>query len=92
MFARTFILIAVAITGINAACDNGTQGYTHDVVPGDTCYAIANQGGIDVPRLQSANPGISCNSLFVGQASCDNRPVSDSLLMPLPQRICVPSN
>ncbi|KAK0504113.1 hypothetical protein EDD18DRAFT_1132101 [Armillaria luteobubalina] len=70
MFARTLILIAVAITGINAACDNGVPGYTHIVNPGETCSGIATQGGITVARLQGANPGINCNALFVGQRLC----------------------
>ncbi|KAK0225513.1 hypothetical protein IW262DRAFT_1456580 [Armillaria fumosa] len=63
MFARTLILIAAAITGINAACDNGLPGYTHIITPGETCWGIATQGGIDVARLENANPGINCNSL-----------------------------
>ncbi|KAK0476546.1 hypothetical protein EDD18DRAFT_1469840 [Armillaria luteobubalina] len=73
MFARTFTfitLIAASVLGINAACDSGLLGYTHIVVSGDTCFAIATQGGIDVTRLQSANPGINCNALFIGQRVC----------------------
>ncbi|KAK0225506.1 hypothetical protein IW262DRAFT_691928 [Armillaria fumosa] len=70
MFIRTFILIAAAITGINAACDNGHPGYTHIVVHGDTCYGIATQGGITVARLVAANPGINCDFLRVGQRVC----------------------
>ncbi|KAK0487552.1 hypothetical protein IW261DRAFT_1448599 [Armillaria novae-zelandiae] len=70
MFARTLILIAAAITGINAACDNGLPGYTHIVNPGESCWGIATQGGIDVARLQAANPGLNCNSLVVGQRLC----------------------
>ncbi|KAK0476808.1 hypothetical protein IW261DRAFT_1490157 [Armillaria novae-zelandiae] len=70
MFARSFILIAAAITGINAACDNGLPGYTHIVISGDTCYGIATQGGITLARLQAANPGINCNFLVVGQRVC----------------------
>ncbi|KAK0221749.1 hypothetical protein IW262DRAFT_1460038 [Armillaria fumosa] len=81
MFARTLILIAAAITGINAACDNGVPGYTHIVNPGETCSGIATQGGIDVARLQAANPGLNCDVLVAGQASCDSRSMSDSLLM-----------
>ncbi|KAK0183561.1 hypothetical protein F5146DRAFT_1092524, partial [Armillaria mellea] len=59
MFARTFTfitLIAATVLGVNAACDNGLPGYTHIVVSGDTCYAIAAQGGIDVTRLQGCQP------------------------------------
>ncbi|KAK0213789.1 hypothetical protein IW262DRAFT_1467142 [Armillaria fumosa] len=73
MFARTFTfiaLIAATVLGVNAACDSGLPGYTHIVVSGDTCYAIATQGGIDVTRLQSANPGINCNGLYVGERVC----------------------
>ncbi|KAK0225504.1 hypothetical protein IW262DRAFT_691879 [Armillaria fumosa] len=70
MFARTFILIAAAITGINAACDNGVPGYIHVVNSSETCSGIATQGGIPVARLQGANPGINCNSLWVGQRLC----------------------
>ncbi|KAK0225507.1 hypothetical protein IW262DRAFT_1356370 [Armillaria fumosa] len=44
------------------------------VISGDTCYDIATQGGITVARLVAANPGINCDFLMVGQASCDNRP------------------
>ncbi|PBK74950.1 hypothetical protein ARMSODRAFT_1080615 [Armillaria solidipes] len=68
MFARTFILIAAAIIGVNAACDSGLPGYTHIVNPGETCWGIATQGGIDVARLESANPSINCDLLVVGQA------------------------
>ncbi|KAK0456764.1 hypothetical protein EV421DRAFT_1754570 [Armillaria borealis] len=73
MFARTFTFIAIiaaTVIGVNAACDNGLPGYTHIVVSGDTCFAIATQGGIDVARLQSANPSINCNALSVGQRVC----------------------
>ncbi|KAK0197745.1 hypothetical protein F5146DRAFT_1130607 [Armillaria mellea] len=73
MFARTFTfitLIAATVLGVNAACDNGLPGYTHIVVSGDTCYAIAAQGGIDVTRLQGANPSINCNGLQIGQRVC----------------------
>ncbi|KAK0432192.1 hypothetical protein EV421DRAFT_1850492 [Armillaria borealis] len=73
MFAHTFTfitIIAATVIGVNAACDNGLPGYTHIVVSGDTCFAIATQGGIDVARLQSANPGINCNALLVGQRVC----------------------
>ncbi|PBK92020.1 hypothetical protein ARMGADRAFT_1013759 [Armillaria gallica] len=73
MFARTFTFIAIiaaTVIGVNAACDNGLPGYTHIVVSGDTCFAIAAQGGIDVARLQSANPGINCNGLLIGQRVC----------------------
>ncbi|PBK85571.1 LysM-domain-containing protein [Armillaria gallica] len=73
MFARTFTFIAIiaaTVIGVNAACDNGVAGYTHIVVSGDTCTAIAAQGGITYARLQSANPGINCNALYVGQRVC----------------------
>ncbi|PBK97592.1 hypothetical protein ARMGADRAFT_1076068 [Armillaria gallica] len=68
MFVRTFILIAATIIGVNAACDNGLPGYTHIVNSGETCWGIATQGGIDVARLETANPGINCDSLTIGQA------------------------
>ncbi|SJL07601.1 uncharacterized protein ARMOST_10951 [Armillaria ostoyae] len=68
MFARTFILIAAAIIGVNAACDSGLPGYTHIVNPGETCWGIATQGGIDVARLETANPSLNCDLLVVGQA------------------------
>ncbi|KAK0439859.1 hypothetical protein EV421DRAFT_831742 [Armillaria borealis] len=70
MFARTFILIAAAIIGVNAACDSGLPGYTHIVNPGETCWGIATQGGIDVARLESANPSLNCDLLVVGQRLC----------------------
>ncbi|KAK0448542.1 hypothetical protein EV421DRAFT_1782932 [Armillaria borealis] len=73
MFARTFTFIAIiaaTVIGVNAACDSGLPGYTHIVVSGDTCSAIAAQGGINVSQLQSANPSINCNALFVGQRVC----------------------
>ncbi|KAK0464403.1 uncharacterized protein EV420DRAFT_1516214 [Desarmillaria tabescens] len=70
MLTRTFILIAAVVIGVNAACDNGVPGYTHIVNPGETCSGIATQGGINVARLQAANPGINCNSLAVGQRVC----------------------
>ncbi|KAK0492842.1 hypothetical protein EDD18DRAFT_1408287 [Armillaria luteobubalina] len=73
MFARTFTfiaLIAATVLGINATCDSSLPGYTHIVVSGDTCFAIATQGGINVTCLQSANLGINCNALFIGQRVC----------------------
>ncbi|PBK74958.1 hypothetical protein ARMSODRAFT_1000666 [Armillaria solidipes] len=60
MFARTFTLIAIIAVAISvkAVCDSGVPGSTHVVNPGDTCWGIATEAGIDVPRLQAANPGI----------------------------------
>ncbi|KAK0464615.1 uncharacterized protein EV420DRAFT_1638165 [Desarmillaria tabescens] len=75
MFSRAFIsivFIAVAAmsASVKAACDNGTPGYTHIVVAGDTCYAIAAQGGITIDRLEAANPGIGCDNLQTGERIC----------------------
>ncbi|KAK0244119.1 hypothetical protein EDD85DRAFT_1017860 [Armillaria nabsnona] len=93
MFARTFILIAATIIGVNATCGSGLPGYTHIVNPGETCWGIATQGGIDVARLESANPSINCDSLATGQASYDNRTKYRwSANAPSLQRLCVPSN
>ncbi len=82
-----------SILGVNAACDNGVAGYTHIVVSGDTCTAIATQGGITYARLQSANPGINCNALYVGQVSFGIRMnLVISYWHAELQRVCVPSN
>ncbi|KAK0439866.1 hypothetical protein EV421DRAFT_2020655 [Armillaria borealis] len=60
MFSRTFTLIAIIAVAISvkAVCDSGVAGSTHVVNPGDTCWGIATEAGIDVPQLQAANPGI----------------------------------
>ncbi|KAK0197749.1 hypothetical protein F5146DRAFT_1016563, partial [Armillaria mellea] len=73
MFARTFTfitLIAATVLGVNAVCDNGLPGYTYIAVGGDTCYSIAARAGIDVTRLESANPGMNCNALLMIQRIC----------------------
>ncbi|KAK0244121.1 hypothetical protein EDD85DRAFT_945443 [Armillaria nabsnona] len=73
MVARTFttlITIVAAAISVKAVCDNGVPGSTHIVNPGETCWGIATEAGIDVPRLQAANPDIKCDFLFIGQASC----------------------
>ncbi|KAK0504108.1 hypothetical protein EDD18DRAFT_1132091 [Armillaria luteobubalina] len=70
MFARTLILIAVAITGINAVCTNGTPGHMQIFVPGESCSSIATQAGITVAQLEAANPGLNCYALIVGQSIC----------------------
>ena len=70
----SYPLFSYAFPGVNAACDSGLPGYTHIVNPGETCWGIATQGRIDVARLETANPSINCDSLAIGQASCDNRP------------------
>ncbi|KAK0464691.1 uncharacterized protein EV420DRAFT_1517660 [Desarmillaria tabescens] len=75
MFSRAFIsivFIAVAAmsASVKAECDDGTPGYTHIVVSGDTCFDIATEGGISVSRLEAANPGIECDNLQIGDRLC----------------------
>ena len=46
-------------------------GVTHVVVPGDTCFAIANKVGITLDVLLANNPNVNdgCTNLGVGEVS-----------------------
>ncbi|KAK0183560.1 hypothetical protein F5146DRAFT_1092523 [Armillaria mellea] len=66
MFARTFTFITlIAATASTPSVTTGLPGYTYIAVGGDTCYSIAARAGIDVTRLESANPGMNCNALLM---------------------------
>ncbi|EGT32879.1 hypothetical protein CAEBREN_10426 [Caenorhabditis brenneri] len=40
------------------------------VKAGDSCWQVANSAGIQVETLQNMNPGMNCDSLWVGQKIC----------------------
>ncbi|KAL9936299.1 hypothetical protein V8E36_005141 [Tilletia maclaganii] len=43
---------------------------TYTVASGDTCYSIATAKKISTQQLQDDNPGIDCNSIYVGHVLC----------------------
>ncbi|KAI0014994.1 carbohydrate-binding module family 50 protein [Xylariomycetidae sp. FL0641] len=51
------------------SCDPDTA-TEYLVQPGDTCWAVADQRAVPLEKLITANPGIECSALEVGDLLC----------------------
>lgn len=50
------------------ACSD--QATPHEIVAGDTCWSIADAGGVSLDQLQQENEGVNCDALSVGGTIC----------------------
>uniref|UniRef100_A0A383VQJ9 LysM domain-containing protein n=1 Tax=Tetradesmus obliquus TaxID=3088 RepID=A0A383VQJ9_TETOB len=50
-------------------CDRACT-YSHTVVSGDNCWAIANDHGMTVETMQQMNPGLNCDPLQINEKIC----------------------
>ncbi|MEW6574414.1 MAG: LysM domain-containing protein [Bacillota bacterium] len=60
------ICIPLAVPPV--VCPPGT--ITYIIRAGDTCFNIARRFGVTVQELITANPGINCDALLIGQRIC----------------------
>ncbi|KAH8168511.1 lysM domain-containing protein [Sarocladium implicatum] len=55
-------------SGAVVHCADGAHKYT--IKPDDTCWAIAQEQGIDIKDILSSNEGVDCENLVIGSALC----------------------